>query len=336
MKYLVVAPSWIGDAVLAQPFLKRLKALNPEAQLEVMASNWVAPVMARMPEVSAVFENPFGHGDLSLLARFRLGRRLAQAGYDRAYVLPNSLKSALVPFFARIPQRIGFTGESRYGLLNCRHTLNKEALPQMAERYAWLAEAPGTPLPHPLLPLHLTSTPEQQAAVLADLKLTSDRRPVVFCPGAEYGPAKRWPTAHFATLARVLGERGHAVWLLGGEHDRSLGDAIRAAAPRACRNLCGITSLDQAIDLIAQAELVVSNDSGLMHVAAGLSRPLIALYGSSSSTFTPPHSPLASTLSIGLPCSPCFQRTCPQGHLDCLWKLEPTRVLDACLSKLSP
>lgn len=333
---LIVAPSWIGDAVMAQPLFARIKAADPDLQLDALAPSWVAPVLRRIPEISQVLDNPFGHGALQLGARYRLGRELAASRYRRAWVLPNSLKSALLPWFAGIPERVGFTGESRYGLLNCRHRLDKVALPLMVERFAQLAQMPGSPLSRPVAYPRLNSSAHQQAAVLAELQLQGALRPIVLCPGAEYGPAKRWPAAHFATLARVLMERGHAVWLLGSPKDRPVGDAIVALAPGPCLNLCGSTRLDQAIDLIAQAELVVCNDSGLMHVAAALGRPLVALYGSSSPGFTPPLSDKATLLRLGLECSPCFKRECPLGHLDCLEKLPPAKVLDACLARLEP
>lgn len=287
-----------------------------------------------MPEIRHLIDNPFGHGELSLKARWRLARQLAHESYDQAYVLPNSLKSALVPFLASIPERIGFLGESRYGLLNRRHRLDKTALPLMVERFAQLVENPGAPLPRPLPSPRLVSTPSQQAATLASLGLEPPRRLVVFCPGAEFGPAKRWPAAHFAALARHLAERGHGIWLLGSPKDRPVAEEIAALAPGTCHNLCGTTNLEQAVDLIALAELVVCNDSGLMHVAAALGRPLVALYGSSSPGFTPPLSNQAAILSLDLPCSPCFKRECPLGHLDCLNRLDPGRVLDACLARL--
>ena len=150
----------------------------------------------------------------------------------------------------------------------------------------------------------------------------------VLCPGAEYGPAKRWPTRHFAELARLLGRRGYAVLLVGASKDRALGAEIAAMAAGDAHNLCGETRLDEAIDLIGGAALVVSNDSGLMHVAAALRRPLVAMFGSSSPLYTPPLSPLARTVYLGLPCSPCFERICPLGHTDCLEKLSPRQVLE--------
>jgi heptosyltransferase-2 len=335
MKALIVAPSWIGDTVLAQPLFRRLHERTPGLQLDALAPRWVAPVVERMPEIAQVVDSPFAHGELSLKARHHLARRLAAAGYQRAYVLPNSLKSALVPFFAGIPERIGFVGEKRYGLINQRHTLDKMLLPQMAERFAQLAEAPAAPLPRPLPSPRLTSSSEQGATTLAELAIELPEKLAVFCPGAEYGPAKRWPARHFATLNDALSARGYTVWLVGSAKDQPIAEEITrlAQAASAPRNLCGHTSLRQAIDLLAAASFVVCNDSGLMHVAAALGRPLIAVYGSSSPGFTPPLSERAQVISLELECSPCFKRECPLGHLDCLNKLQPQRVLDACLSR---
>ncbi|MDR1647909.1 MAG: lipopolysaccharide heptosyltransferase II [Zoogloeaceae bacterium] len=330
MRALIIAPSWIGDAIMAQPLFARLVQRTPELVLEALAPAWVAPVLSRMPEISATISNPFGHGALALGARRALGRELAKQHYDRAYVLPNSLKSALVPFFAGIPERIGFTGECRYGLVNVRHRLDKIALPLMVERFAQLAEAPGAALQRPLPALRLVSTPKTQAAALARLQLEAPAQLAVFCPGAEYGAAKRWPAGHFSALARALAREGMTVWLMGSCKDRPIGEAIAAESAGAARNLCGATNMTEAIDLIAQAALVVCNDSGLMHVAAALNRPTVALFGSSSPGFTPPLSNKAQIVSLDLPCSPCFRRECPQGHLDCLKRLTPEKVLNVC------
>jgi heptosyltransferase-2 len=322
MKILVVAPSWIGDTILAQPLLVLLKRNNPSARIEVLAPEWSAPLLARMPEVDAVIVNPFRHGEFSLGARRALGRRLARADFSHAYVLPNSWKSALVPFFAGVARRIGYQGEARYLLLNQRHRLDAAAHPQLVQRYAALAGALPANLPQP----HLNSTVEQQQAVRRALSLPLDAAPVIFCPGAEYGPAKRWPAQHFAALARLIATPQDPVWLIGSAKDATVGEEIAAAAGGAARNLCGRSTLEQAIDLIASASCVVSNDSGLMHVAAALDRPLVALYGSSSPTYTPPLSPAAKIVSRNLSCSPCFKRECPLGHLDCLNGITPQHV----------
>ena len=325
MKILVVAPSWIGDTIIAQPLLGLIRRRRPDARIEVFAADWCAPLLARMPEIDAVVANPFGHGQFSFLARRALGRRLASAGYDAAYVLPNSWKSALVPFFAGIPRRIGYRGESRYVVLNERHTLDKSAHPLQVQRYAALAGPLPAQLPHP----QLSSTPEQQRAARQALGLPLDCAPVVFCPGAEYGPAKRWPAPHFAALARLVASPANPAWLIGSAKDREVGEEIASRAAGTAINLCGRSSLEQAIDLIASARGVVSNDSGLMHVAAALDRPLVALYGSSSPAYTPPLSPHAKILSRNLDCSPCFKRECPLGHFDCLNGLAPQQVADA-------
>ena len=333
MKALIVAPSWIGDTIMAQPLFARLHARHPGLQLDALAPRWVAPVLQRMDEIAEVIDSPFGHGQISIKARWRLARQLAARGYDAVYVLPNSLKSAIVPFMAGIPQRIGFTGESRYGLINVRHTLDKQALPLMVERFAQLAEAPGAPLPKPIFHPKIRSTATDQQKTLAELGLAKPARIAAFCPGAEYGPAKRWPAAHFATLAKKLAAEGYAIWLFGSPKDHAVAEEIVQLAPGLCRNLCGATSLGQAVDLLALADLVVCNDSGLMHVAAALGRPLVTLYGSSSPGFTPPLSNQADILSLNLDCSPCFKRECPLGHLDCLNKLSPEQVFAACLKR---
>lgn len=321
---LVVAPSWIGDTLIAQPLLTRLAQRG--AVIDVLAPGWSAPLFGRMAEVRQVIANPFGHGDFAFTARRALGHSLIAAGYQAAYVLPNSWKSALVPFFARIPLRVGYTGEARYGLLNRRHTLDKAAHPRLVDRYLQLAEAPGTSIAEPRPAPHLASSPAQQQAARTELGLPLDTPAVIFCPGAEYGPAKRWPSRHFASLARTLPPH-YAIWILGSAKDGVIGDEIATASGGRALNLCGRTRLDQAIDLIASASAVISNDSGLMHVAAALDRPMAAIYGSSSPIYTPPLSPRAKIVSLNLDCSPCFKRSCPLGHLDCLERLSPEQVL---------
>jgi heptosyltransferase-2 len=324
-RILVVAPSWIGDTIMMQPLLMRLKAHRPDAEIHVLAPAWSAPLLARMPEVAASIENPFAHGSFDWAGRKALGRRLATADFSESYVLPNSWKSALVPFFARIPKRIGYHGEARYFLLNDRHRFDAAAMPRLVDRYAALAGPLEGPTPNP----RLTSTAEQQRAARVALGLPGDVAPVIFCPGAEYGPAKRWPARHFAALARKVSRDGTPVWAIGGPKDGETGAEIEQLSGGIVQNLCGRSSLEQAIDLIAGARAVVSNDSGLMHVAAALDRPMAAVYGSSSPAYTPPLSSHAKILSLGLECSPCFKRECPLGHLNCLNQLQPEQVLAA-------
>jgi heptosyltransferase-2 len=336
-RILIVAPSWIGDALLAQPLLRRLHDKLGRVSLDALAPTWCAPLIERMPEIEEVIAAPFAHGELKLRARWKLGRELAKREYDQAIVLPNSFKSALIPFFADIPLRAGYAGEFRYGLLNLMHKLDEAALPLMAERYAQLAEKPGAQLQRPLPTVRLQSDPVNTARTTARLGLDRSRPVAVFCPGAEYGPAKRWPAQHFAALARALAERNYTVWLIGSAKDAEAGEQISAQSAGACVNLCGQTELGAAIDLISCARLVVSNDSGLMHVAAALGKPLVALYGSSSPEHTPPlslstgdvqnGSGAARIARIDIECSPCFARVCPLGHFRCMTELLPARVL---------
>jgi heptosyltransferase-2 len=327
MRILVVAPSWVGDAMLVQPMLMRLKQRHPDCVIDMLAPPWTEALLRQMPEVSDVVINPFPHGALRLGERIRLGRHLRNAHYDQAIVLPNSFKSALPPLFAKIPLRTGFVGEMRYGLLNDVRKLDKNKLPLMVERFAQLSEARGESLARPLPAPHLEVGTEQRQRVLDEFGLNLDKPVAVFCPGAEYGPAKRWPVPYFAELAQRLEQRGYVVWLVGSPKDKEVGDKIVALGNQHCRNLCGETDLAEAIALLSCADLVVSNDSGLMHLAAALDRPLIALYGSSSPQFTPPLSYKAQIIKLDLPCSPCFKRVCPLGHFNCMMKLTPDLVV---------
>jgi len=326
-KILIVAPSWIGDALLAQPLLARLKKRVPGVVIDALAPEWTAPVLRRMPEIAEVIDAPFGHGELKLFARWRLGRALRGRSYDQAIVLPNTFKSALIPFFAQIPLRAGFVGEARYGLLNLVHKLDEKNLPLMAERYAQLAEKPGVPPARPLPEVRLRIDQANLLVTLSRLGLSRAKPMVAFCPGAEYGPSKRWPVRHFGSLAKKLATQGYAVWLFGSEKDRGIGEEIVVSSEGAATNLCGRTDLAGAIDLLSLAEVVVSNDSGLMHVAAGVGRPVVALYGSSSPEHTPPLARSFRIVRTGIECSPCFQRECPLGHFRCMNDLSPERVL---------
>ena len=298
---------------MAQPLLCRLRAGPSGPRIEALAPPWVAPVLRRMTQVDEVLEADLRHGELQLGDRWRLGRRLRERGYAAAYVLPNTMKSALAPSFARIPLRVGYLGESRVGLLNRIHRAGADREP-MALHYARLAEEPGA---EPTLPLPAPALSFSKAAVAAAAaRFGIEGRYIALCPGAEYGPAKRWP--YFRELAVRLDAQ---VVLLGSRGDLQQGEGILGA------NLIGKTTLDEAIDLIAGAAAVVSNDSGLMHVAAATGTPLVALFGSSSPEHTPPLSARARVVWLRPECSPCFERECPLGHFKCLRELSVERVL---------
>lgn len=327
MRTLVVSPSWVGDAVLSHPLLVRLKAADPLGVIDVLGPPWALPVYRRMPEVDKTMALPFGHGDLKIGERRAFAKSLPR--YDRAVVLPNSLKSALIPWFAGIPVRTGWRGEMRFGLLNDVRKLDKAALPLIVERYAALAQPAGEgfrrPLPHPRLIVDQVA----RTATLLKYQLETSKPVAAFAPGAEYGPAKRWPPRHFATLAKELAARGYQVWLFGSAKDQDVTAEIAKLSGNTCIDLAGRTSLDEAIDLMSLAQRVVTNDSGLMHIAAALDRPTAAIFGSSSPAFTPPLSAHAKVISLQLSCSPCFARVCPLGHTNCLETLAPVDVLAA-------
>ncbi|MDP3670953.1 MAG: lipopolysaccharide heptosyltransferase II [Telluria sp.] len=325
---LVISPNWIGDAVMAQPLLQVLKQRHPGRPIDVLAPPSVAPVWRAMAEVDSVLETPFRHRALQLRERWKYAKVLRARGYGEAYVLPNTLKYALIPWLAGIGERVGYKGEMRYGLLNVMHHDDTPPRP-MVPFYAALAQPPGAPLSATLPRPKLVVDAARIDALCARLAIARDRALVVFAPGAEFGAAKRWPPAHFAALATAIvqADPEAQVALLGSPKDKPVCDEIAAALGTAgVFNLAGATRLDEAIALIARAAAVVSNDSGLLHIASALNRPVIALYGPTDPDHAPPFSDLARSMSLRLACSPCRQRECPLGHQDCMQKMSAEMV----------
>jgi len=332
---LVVGPAWVGDMVMAQSLFKVLKQENPSAQIDVLAPAWTKPVLSRMPEVRSAIPLPLGHGQLGLVARWRLGRSLRQYQYDRAIVLPRSLKAAIVPFAARAKKRTGFLGEQRWILLNDIRRLDKKVLPKTIDRFVALGLEKNARLPANLpLPL-LTTDKENAHRVLGRIDhKPSNKKILGICPGAEYGPAKRWPASYFAEVASKKLDEGWEVWLFGSEKDQPVTSEIMQATSDQCLDLAGKTTIVEAIDLLAITSTVLTNDSGLMHVAAATGIPIVAIYGSSDPAHTPPLTRSAKNLYLGLECSPCFKRDCPLGHTRCLYEISPEMVLKALHSSM--
>ena len=327
-KILVLGPAWVGDMVLAQSLFKSLKKDRPDCQIDVAAPAWTLPLLERMPEITEAISLPFKHGELAFWKRIQFGKSLRNQGYTQAIILTNSLKSALLPFAANIPRRTSFLGEMRYGLINDIRPLDKVKLPRTVDRFVslGLAADPGTPkkISNP----KLMANKQNALATLERLKKEKPKGKVLgLCPGAEYGEAKRWPAEYYAEVANTALKNGWEVWLFGSEKDIPVTHTINGLCDSQCLDLGGKTKLGEAIDLMSLCDTVISNDSGLMHVAAALGKKLIAIYGSSDPHHTPPMSSKAVIEYLGLECSPCFERVCPLGHLNCLKQIEPRNLI---------
>ncbi len=336
---LVVGPAWVGDMVMAQSLFMCLKARYPQCRISVLAPDWTLPLLERMPEVEQGISLSLGHGQLQLGARRALGKSLRGEKFTLAIVLPNSFKSALIPFHANIPNRIAWKGEWRNLLLSDCRRLDKKAFPLMVQRFAALAypdaKTPPDRIPEP----RLRTDPEGVKAALSEFGLGLDNKILAICPGAEFGVAKQWPAEHFAATCAAKIDEGWRVWIFGSKKDAQVAEEIVAKLSdqqrQNCTSLAGRTSLAQAIDLMSAASAVISNDSGLMHIAAALDKPIVALYGSTSPDFTPPLSSRSKLLFTDIECRPCFQRECPLVHKKCLTELEPARAI-AAIEALTP
>lgn len=306
-KFLVIAPAWLGDIIMSQSLFKLLKLHNPDCQIDVLAPKWCFEILARMPEVNNKFVLPIGHGELKLLLRYKLGRQLKAEKYHEAIILPNSYKSALIPYFAKIPIRTGWLGELRYGVLTHYQRLNKELLPRIVDRYSALGNNFNVPQ-QACIP-HLT-TEHNQELLLNDYSITVNKPILILCPGSAYGPAKRWPIEYYAKLADLMLPTMD-VWIMGSGADVDIASNINTLTDNRCYNLTGKTTLPVAVDFMALATAVVSNDSGLLHMAAALGKPTIGIYGSTSEQVAPPLQSQSRAIFTNVDCRPCNQRRCP-------------------------
>ena len=327
-KILIIGPSWVGDMVLAHSLFQSLKAQNPDVIIDVAAPAWTLPLLARMPEVHEAIALPFKHGQLALLERIRFGRSLKHKGYAQAILLVNSFKSAILPLAAGIPQRTGFLGELRYGLLNDIRLLDKSRLPRTVDRFVALGLDKNQNLNiSKIANPRLIADHNNAQRVLEKNGINKPTEKILgLCPGAEYGAAKRWPAEYYAEVANKALNHGWQVWLFGSDKDIPVTSTINDLVRGRCQDWGGKTNLGEAIDLMSLCDTVISNDSGLMHVAAALDKKLVAIYGSSDPHHTPPMHPQAVVEYLGLDCSPCFKRECPLGHLNCLKQISPASI----------
>jgi heptosyltransferase II len=334
MKILIVAPSWVGDMVMAHALVGKLKSDFKEVLVDVLAPAWSLPLVARMPEVRKGIPLPIGHKSFQFFLRRSIGRSLIEERYDWAIVLPTTWKSALVPFFAKIPKRTGFVGEARYGLINDARRLDKTILNMSVLRYLALGQGNTEPLPPKIrFQPKLAVDTENRARLNISLRLSLDKPVICLCPGAEYGSAKQWPIEYYQKLAGMLLKDGFQVWTLGSSKETGLGERIKPLESQWYRNLCGQTRLEDTIDLMSLTKCVVTNDSGLMHVAAASGTVVQAIFGSSSPIYTPPLTEQADIHYLRLDCSPCFKRQCPKTQLQCLRDITPESIYRTILSR---
>ncbi len=322
--------------VMAQALYKALHGDSTSAQIHVVAPEWSRPLLARMPQVSAVHSLDVSHGEFGLMKRRRLGKKLRSEGFSQAIVLPRSFKSALVPWFAKIPKRMGDVGEFRHGLLTHTFSSNKDkAIPNVCNYLRYIGIASDVAQVKKLYSPELAVDMANQAKVLEKHAIPNDVPLVACMVGAEYGPSKQWPVEHFASLIKLLKQQGLNVCLLGSPKDTEVGQQIASLCGVPVYNLCGKTSLLDVIDVLAACNVAVSNDSGLMHIAAAVDTPVIAMYGATTPTYTPPLHPKAKSFYVKLTCSPCWQRTCQFQHYRCLQDIMPQDVLAAVISRLT-
>lgn len=327
-RILILGPAWVGDMVLAHSLFKTLKINQPNCIIDVAAPAWTLPLLARMPEVNEAIALPFKHGELAFWQRIQFGKNLKNKGYTQSIILTNSFKSALLPWAAGIKKRTGYLGEMRYGLLNDIRPLDKTKLKKTVERFVTLGLEEGQNLPENIPNPQLNSNAEAAWILASRLGVNASKNKILgLCPGAEYGVAKRWPAEYYAEVAIAVLQKGWQVWLFGSDKDVPVTAQINQLTQHKCVDLAGKTKLDEAIDLMSICDTVISNDSGLMHIAAALDKKLIAIYGSSDPQHTPPMSAKAVIEYLALECSPCFKRECPLTHLNCLKNITPASII---------
>ena len=333
MKILVVGPSWVGDSVMAQTLYKRIKKELPSSQIDVMSPHWSLSLLERMPEVCKKIVSPFSHGETKLLERYRLGQGLKKENYDRAIVLTNSLKSSLIPYFARIGVRTGWLGEFRYGLINDIRSSKKLKKSLMIEKFAALSLYEENYSIENLTFPELEIDFANQRKFLEEFSIDYSKNTMAICPGAEFGPSKRWPAEYYAEIAKFYVNEGWNVLCIGSKNDEDIGIEIGSLNNLGCNesfiNLIGKTSLQDAIDILAFTEKVVTNDSGLMHIAAAVKTPLVALYGPSSPEYTPPLISKKKILRKTQGYEKVRYGSNEKGYHQSLLDIKPEEVLDA-------
>jgi heptosyltransferase-2 len=331
---LVVPYMWIGDFVRCHSVVKLLKARFPDRPVDVLSTTLCAPLTDYMPGLRQAVVVDLPRSRIALKHQLALARRLAQENYGSVLVMPRTWKSALAPFMARIPERTGFVGELRFVLLNDIRRGEKK-LPRMVDRCAALALPSAAALPSEWPLPELKVARAEIETWRRRLGLNFDSRPVVVLAPGAVGPSKRWRASDYAALARRLIAEDFAVWVVGGPEEKSLAAAI--IGETGARDLTG-HDLRNAILALAAASVAVSNDSGLLHVAAALGTPAIGIFGPTSPWHWAPLNPLAETIEskTEVECRPCHKPVCRFGHHRCMVEIPPEQVLAAVRQAFPP
>ncbi len=332
-KYLIISPSWLGDLIMSQSLYKALKSQDPNCIIDIYAPAYTMPILDRMPEISKKIVNPFEHGAFNFRQRYAEGRKLRDEHYDSVFILPNSLKSAFVGFFANIADRRGFKGESRYILINNMRT-NKNDFPLMVERYVALAfdknivkTAKDLPkFDYPKLDVKPLNKDRAE-----ELGLDFSKKNLILGCGANYGPSKLWPVEYFARVSDWWIENGGNVIGIGSQKDiptvAKIYEKLSEKNKKHFSDIAGKTNLTEALDIVGSSTAAVCNDSGLMHTVAAADIPQVCIFGSTSTGYTPPLSDKAICVESDEPCHPCFKRTCKFDTYACLKKITPEMVI---------
>ena len=333
MKILIVGPSWVGDAVMAQSLYKIIKDSNPQSKIDVLSPEWSLGILNRMDELDDLICSPFDHGDLRIKDRIRFGYSLRDRSYDQAIVLTNSLKSSFIPFTANIPKRTGWLGEMRYGFINDIRKVNKNKHKLMVEKFSCLSINPlvdnNYEIPWPSLRVDLINL----SKLLKKYSFEQSHESIAICPGAEFGPSKRWPANYYAEVIRHYLSKNWQVFILGSKNDLPVAKAIEDQVPSENKallfNFTGQTSIEDAVDILSTCDLVLTNDSGLMHVAAAVNVKLLALYGPTSPKFTPPLSKKAKVIQKIEGYEKTREGELEEGYHYGLSMIKPEEVLDS-------
>ncbi|MFC1811246.1 lipopolysaccharide heptosyltransferase II [Thermodesulfobacteriota bacterium] len=329
---LIRSTNWIGDAVMTTPAIRAIRKNFPHSEISILVKPWVSPVFENNPHIDRLILYNSESRHKGLIGKFRLARDLRQYTFDAAILLQNAFEAALIAFLSGIPCRIGFNTDARGLLLShpvpCGFEIKSV---HQTQYYLSIIEGVGLGTDGQDLDLVVNEEYKQRALEIFDqLGISKSDRLVGINPSATFGPAKQWFSDRYARLSDKIQEVfGARVIFFGGPEDQVLGKIISQITRHPPIDLCGKTDLGEAMALIQQCNLFITNDSGLMHVAAALDVPLISIFGSTNPVTTGPWSSRSRIVRVPIECSPCLKPECPEEHLSCMDRIGVDKVFEA-------